>query len=726
VTTVQALFFAVALGIGFFIALAPVFPGELDVQEGDIAARTIRSPSSVTFESELLTEQRRDEAAAAIPEVLSFDAGIQPDQLDKLDAAIQGIAEVRDNPLLRPVDRRAELLRVENLSGLSRDSIDTILLLPPERWPALADEARRVLDDVMSQSIAQDGVEPLRAGLEQRVSPDFNAAEALVVAELARPLVAPTLIEDPARTEEAREAARLNIEPVQQSIAEGQAVVERDQTIDATSIEILREVGLLDPGIDWDLVMAAAVVAAVGAISVALYVLAFQPEALSSTRGLILLAVVVALPVLVARLYIGLTIDDEERRFLAYLLPIAAAPMLVAGLVAARLSLVIGLVMAALVTFAVVYQPSTTLVDAITPLDALRVLFVYGFGALIGIWAVWRAERLGQYLAGGLAVAAVVAVVLFVTWLIDTDREAQDLAWIAAVSAMNGIGAGLVTAGGFVAVGSVFGVTTRLQLMELGQLNAPLLRRLQDEAPGTFHHSIIVGNLAERAADQIGADALLVRVGCYYHDIGKVLQPGFYIENQLGGDNPHDGLEPNASAEIIARHVREGLTLAQEHGLPPRIQAFIPEHHGTRLIVYFYRLASQKDPHVDQMDFRYPGPRPQSPETAIVMLADSVEAVVRASSDRSAERISALVDEVIAERVAEGELDECDLTLRQLRIVGESFKQTLRGVYHPRIEYPEPSAAERLALLGRFRIGRRPRSLPPAPAPAREGQRPTW
>jgi len=223
---------------------------------------------------------------------------------------------------------------------------------------------------------------------------------------------------------------------------------------------------------------------------------------------------------------------------------------------------------------------------------------------------------------------------------------------------------------------------------------APLLRRLQDEAPGTFHHSIIVGNLAERAAHLIGADALMVRVGCYYHDIGKLVQPGFYIENQMGGDNPHDNLDPFTSARIISEHVRSGMELARRYRLPPAIRAFVPEHHGTRLVAFFYRKAAQSDPDVDTEPFTYPGPKPQSKETAIVMLADSTEAVVRASEDRSPERIDALVDSVLAERLAEGQLDESDLTLREIKAIGESFKATLRGVYHPRIQYPEPTRAE--------------------------------
>jgi putative nucleotidyltransferase with HDIG domain len=236
--------------------------------------------------------------------------------------------------------------------------------------------------------------------------------------------------------------------------------------------------------------------------------------------------------------------------------------------------------------------------------------------------------------------------------------------------------------------------------MELAQLTHPLLRDLQSNAPGTFHHSVIVGNLGERAADLTGADSLLVRVGAYFHDIGKIAKPAFYIENQMGGENPHDRLDPAASAKMVSEHVRAGLRLTAKHRIPARVRAFIPEHHGTRLVTYFYRKASADDPTVDAERFRYPGPKPQSKETAIVMLADSVEAVVRASKDRSHEKIDTLVDGVVNERMTEGQLDESDLTLRDLRTIAESFKATLRGIYHPRIEYPAPTGAELAATGG--------------------------
>jgi putative nucleotidyltransferase with HDIG domain len=245
----------------------------------------------------------------------------------------------------------------------------------------------------------------------------------------------------------------------------------------------------------------------------------------------------------------------------------------------------------------------------------------------------------------------------------------------------------------------------------LAQPNQPLLRRLLTEAPGTYHHSIIVANLAERAAESIGADSLLVRVGAYYHDIGKMLRPGYFVENQIDGESPHTHLDPETSARVIKTHVTDGLALARQHRLPAKVQAFIPEHHGTRMAMYFYAMATKVDPDVPPEWFKYPGPIPQSRETAIVMLADSTEATVRANRDHSQESIERIIDQIIAERLQEGQLDDSGLTLGDLKRIRVAFMSVLRGVYHPRIEYPDP--VKESSVAGRLsRLRRRPMALP--------------
>ena len=235
-----------------------------------------------------------------------------------------------------------------------------------------------------------------------------------------------------------------------------------------------------------------------------------------------------------------------------------------------------------------------------------------------------------------------------------------------------------------------FDVTTDITLLELSDLNHPLLKRLSVEAPGTFHHSIIVGNLAEAAAKEIGANSLLARVGCYYHDIGKMQRAEYFVENQSSAVNKHDSLTPTMSSLILSKHVRAGLELAEEYKLPKAVKQFIPEHHGTSIMAYFYHKAQETmDPKdVNESDFHYPGPKPQSKETGIAMLADTVEAASRTLPNPNLQRISALVDELIEQRFQEGELDECDITLRELNKIKAAFIHILMGIHHLRIEYP--------------------------------------
>lgn len=715
-TPPQVIIFWGALLLALVVALFPFFPRSLGVHEGDIIARDIRSPRDKTFTSDVLTDQAKENAANAVPNVLVFDPSLRAQRLSVLSAAIKSVDSVRQNDALSQEAKRARLLGITDL-GLSRGSIDTVLTLPPDRWLLVQQNAEQVLGDSLSRSIAPDALQAERDGLLQQISPDLSADEANLVADLVRPLLVSTLIVDDDATSQAKDVAVRNVQPVQQTVSKGQLVAQNGVPVDATTLELLKQLGLLTPKVDWRNVAAVAIVAGLAATLIAVYLWRFPSNAINSDRNLLLLVLMIALPVFIAKVYFSLVLPDENGRFLAYFLPLAVVPMLIATLIEARLGVVIGLIQAALMMFAVVTLPNLSIAGTIGPIDVGRVFLVYGLGAVVGAFAVERAMRTNQYLIGGVLVSVVALGVLFALWLLGPDRKPSDALWMAAAGSVMGLSSGLITAGSFSLVGAVMGITTRVQLMELSQLNAPLLRRLQDEAPGTFHHSVIVGNLAERAADLVGADALLVRVGCYYHDIGKVVQPGFYIENQMGGANPHDALAPEDSARIIAEHVIAGYELARSHRLPQAVQSFIPEHHGTRLIPFFFRKASQQDPHVDPARFRYPGPKPQSRETAIVMLADSTEAMVRSSADRSPERIDALVEEVLTERLAEGELDECDLTLRDLRTVAESFKRTLRGVYHPRIEYPEPTPRERRALIGRFRPGRR---LPAAVQPPLE------
>jgi putative nucleotidyltransferase with HDIG domain len=330
-------------------------------------------------------------------------------------------------------------------------------------------------------------------------------------------------------------------------------------------------------------------------------------------------------------------------------------------------------------------------------------------GGLAGIVAIRRGDRYAVFLQAGIACAIVYAGVV-VAFAMLGSWDTTGLVQLLGASVAAAAGSAIAAIGLFAILGNVFGILTVFQLLELANPSQPLLRRLLVEAPGTYHHSLMVGNLAERAAETIGADPLLVRVAAYYHDIGKLDDPQAFIENQGGGENIHDVLPPAESAQVLARHVTDGIDLAYRARLPTAIIAFIPQHHGTARMSYFWAKArdeaaapyggpetlegSKAADALDETRYRHGGPKPQSREAAILMLADGVEASVRSLLSRDEAAIRAMVARIIADRLDDGQFDECELTLRDLERIREAFVAQLLGMYHQRIAYPQNKIVE--------------------------------
>jgi len=415
----------------------------------------------------------------------------------------------------------------------------------------------------------------------------------------------------------------------------------------------------------------------------------FRPILWHRNRPLLL----VGLALVGSTLLLAVTAD---RSVLPYLAPIATGALLLTVLLDAGVALAV-LGMVALMGGAVTGQ-----VELVT----------YAFlGGVAGIIVVRRGERLVQYVQAGVAMAVVNVGVVTAFGLLDTT-DLAGLLQLELAAVASAAGSAVAAAGTFAVAGSVFGITTSYQLMELANPSQPLLRRLLLEAPGTYHHSLMVGNLAERAAEAVGADPLVVRVAAYYHDIGKLADPTAFIENQpAGGPNPHDEMAPEESARVLAAHVANGIDIAYEYRLPKPVISFIPQHHGTGRMSYFWEKARERAVEeaglvagtpaadavadsVDERRFRHKGPKPQSREAAILMLADSVEASVRSLSNHDEATIRTMVSRIISERLEDGQFDECELTLRDLDHIREAFIAQLKGMYHRRIEYPQNKIVE--------------------------------
>jgi cyclic-di-AMP phosphodiesterase PgpH len=673
VGAVTALLIAVILSVD-------LLPRVYQLHEGDVAAVAIKAPRKVTYTSQLRTKQARDAAAAQVPPVIDLDRDLIVQQARGLADLVQAIGGVRADPnRANPADKAAAIAQLTS-PPLSDQTARYIAQLDDFHWSNDANESERVLQDILKDRIPDDQVEEVKQNIPLRISPFLSDADRAMVTELVQRFVKSNLVLNKDATARAQQDAREAVAPIQVTFERGQTVVRDGQVVGPEDIEALEALGLLNPELDWHSVAASVLIAFTLIGVLAAFIWHFDRPLLYRDRRMILLAGLILVALVAAKMII------PGRPLWAYVFPLPAVSMLLAILLDAQLALAVGVLLSVLLAWIAG--------------GSLEVGVVALVGTMVGGLAVWRKERMIAYfIAGGEVALALIATYTSFYFLARSDDLTQ-LSIVIFELAVNGVLSSLLVVGSFALLGRMFGILTTMQLLELANPTQPLLRRLLMEAPGTYHHSIMVGNLAERAAEVIGADSLLVRVAAYYHDVGKLERPWAFIENQADSvANVHDTLDPVASAQIIAAHVTDGVKLAEKYRLPAKIREMIPQHHGTRTISFFYQQASERaSDTVDAALFTYPGPRPQSREAAILMLSDSTEAAARASRDHSREAIERLVERIIRQRLEEGQFDDCNLTLRDLTKIKHSFVTLLTGIYHPRIPYP-PSTTKPPATL---------------------------
>lgn len=711
--------FGVALAIGIVLALTPFRRAEQFPALGTVADRDIIAMQETSFVSESLTAEARAAARTEVETQFEFDPDIRPAQLEALRLYLDAVVQERraqNAPVV--VEGGSTRERVENAdepdqsaeaeateteparlqipgSRLAQRDEMFLLAVSDPLFANIERESQVVLESLLQERLYEQELDETRLGLHDRVAPSLTLTETTLVSSLVSAYLRPTMIESSALTELAQDRAARSVAGVPRTVGEGDVIVLRGALVDERAAEALAHLTPRSAGIEPESLAAVVIIGLSASAVFGLYLLVWRPVEAASDRRIILLAVLILFSVAAARAWFEFALPGGVDESLDLMLPLAAGPVLVAALLSTGLGITTGVLISVLVGLAAIVLPDYGVAPA--GAQALRPLVFFMASSLGGVFAATRAKALAQYGLAGLAAGAAGFLAGAAIWLFDPGRVTDQLGWLALAALVTAALVAVITIGAFSLLGALFGITTPMRLLELAQLQQPLLRRLQEEAPGTFHHSLLVATMSERAAAQIGADPLLVRVGAYYHDIGKLSRPSMFIENQEGS-NPHDALDPSESARLIIRHVTAGEDLARRDRLPPRIRDFILEHHGSRRVAFFYRKAAMTDPRVDPRDYTYPGPPPQTRETAIVMLADSCEAVVRASGEREADRIGMLVDGVFDERLRERQLDHSELTLNELRQVSASFKHTLVGVHHQRIEYPPAAEAELRAM----------------------------
>ncbi len=661
------------------VAFDDVFTGRSNIsslQIGQAAPVDITAPRAVTFTSTVLTERRRDEARQATPDLYdSPDPRVAGQRLDLARQILDYIENVRQDDFATRDQREQDLGYITALS-LSDSVIQTILDMDDEEWRAIDAEIINVLTLVMRQIITENDIPTVRNQLPLQVSRPFNAQENLVIVSIVGGLLRPNTFVDLQATEDARAEAAAAVGDVQISFARGEMVVPAGTVIDDADYEALEHIGLLtSPDRRLEETVQAWLASIVSMVVIGLYIVRFAPQLVYiQPRLLVLLAGLFLMLLLGVRLF-GFTGQ-------IYLYPTTALALLYVVIAGPEVAVIGSLALALLVGL---------MAD-----NSLEIATMVAAGGIIGTLTLRRLDRVSSYFFAGVIVGVVNAAVVAIFSIgAPVTTNAPDISSKLFSSLLNG---GIFVPGTAFAsvyiVTLLFNLPTSQKLSELSQPSQPLLQRLLREAPGTYQHSLQVANLSEQAANAIGADSNLVHVAALYHDIGKMLNPAFFVENQQNMGNPHDIInDPYRSADIIIRHVTDGDDMAKQYRLPQRIRDFIREHHGTQQVYVFYKQAVNQaggdETAVDLTEFTYPGPKPRSRETALLMIADSCESAARAMKPTNKQQIVDLVHNLIETKRVQGQLDESHLTLNDLKAIEKIMVDMLQAVYHPRIDYDE-------------------------------------
>lgn len=656
--------------------------GIASLQIGSIAPQSIFSPVETEYVSQVLTNEARQTAADAVNPIFDPpDISIARQRSQLARQILDYIDNVRRDVFADDQTKAQDIVAVRELD-LPEDVIQRIITVDNDTWRDIDDQTISVLERVFREEIRESNMDSIIQILPNQVNLQFSQEDTNVVVAIVTDLLRPNTSLNQQATQDARQVAMDAVPDVRRSFVRGQVVVNGGTQIEADDYEALQQLGLLRLADNQFQEVAQALLASVIVMVVAgLYIARFEPSLIySSPRFLTLLCAIFLIVLLGARLGLNGQI---------YIFPTSAMALLFVAIMSPQIAIIGVLGLAMLV--------------GIMASGSLEIATLVATGGIIGALSLKRAERLNNFFLAGLMVAVNnIGIVAIFNLSNSANSSSEQLLLLMVFSLLNGILTAAAAIAGLYIVTLIFNLPTALKLAELSQPNQPLLQRLLREAPGTYQHSLQVANLSEQATDAIGGNAELVHVAALYHDIGKMLNPPFFTENQRDIGNPHDTLnDPYRSADIIIGHVTDGDEMAKQYRLPNRLRDFIREHHGTSEVYVFYKqaviLAGDNEAAVDINDFSYPGPKPQSRETAVMMLADSCEAAVRSRQPKSKDEVEETVITVIEGKRKSGQLDESGLTFNDIKIIRDIFIDMLQSIYHPRINYEDAIARVRKA-----------------------------
>ncbi len=656
------------------ILLLPTLSGRqpYNLRVGDIAPEDIHAPREISYVSQIETQAARDAAAVRVADIYDPpDARITRQQVLRARQIMDFIRDVRADTFAGP-DLKLNYLDQIILLDLSPEVGTALLSLSDEQYNRLEEELVSLVAKAMSGTVREGQVADVTSRLELQVSTDLPEPLIPLAVAIARELVVPNSTLNVAATEAARQQAAAAVPEIRQTFQPGEIIIRAGEQVDELDLEALVALGLASRRLSWQEVASSGLAGLLGAIVLALYLRSLQAQWLDKPNQVLILTILFLLFLLGAEAMI------PAQPVLAYLFPMAALSLALTALVGVEFSALATIVLAAMI--------------GLLSGGLFQVVVYMALSGLLAAGSLPRGARLNEFFRAGLFAAIGGAAVQLIFWS-SNQLDSFRLLMLLTISILNGLlSAGVALVILFV-VGNLTDMTTSLQLLDLMRPDHPLQRKLQQEAIGTYHHTLSVANLVEAAAEAIGADPLLARVGTLYHDIGKSVNPGFFVENRTeGGHDPHEGLSPLTSARIIKAHVNDGLELARKYRLPPNVTAFIAEHHGTLPILFFLSQArgeaAAAGTTLDEREFYYEGPTPRRRETAILMLADGCESAARSKRPTNGNDIEEIVERIFKQRMDTHQLDDSGLTLTDLKVIKETFIHTLKGMYHPRVTYP--------------------------------------
>lgn len=666
-----------------FIMAIEFVPEKTNLVVGQVSPKTYKAEKNIVFEDKYKTSELRLRATEKVEKIYAKDPQVSIAVQKDISDLAGKVREVQVDTGLDAAGKVARLrsllpfvMRDEEISGLAH-------ALPKE-----TQYVENLLNNLVAgametgDGINQERLEEVKKSLNtqitgMRLSKTYEEFATGVVDRYLRP----NAFIDNVKSKQKQDEAVATVQPVMVSVKEGEKIIGEGEIVTEEHLAKLQALGLTRPKLPFVSILGIFLLVALLTVVILFYLYQQNREIYGNAGHLYLLGIIVVVVLAVGKAIVAINVSQwpEFGAQFGYMVPLAAAGMLIAILLDSRLAVLVVAVM--------------SLMLGVMTGNQLRFGLVGLIGGITGVYSVSKLSQRGDLVRAGIYTSGANVVAIFIVGLVNATPMGLLISSSLALGITSGILSSILTNGALPFLEHTFRLTSPVRLLELSHPNNILLKRLLTEAPGTYHHSIIVGNLAESAADAVGGESLLVRVGAYYHDIGKIKRPYFFIENQMTCDNPHDKIAPSLSTLILTSHVKDGVEMAREHKLPQGIIDIIEQHHGSGLVSYFYHKALESDrtETVTEEEYRYEGPKPQTREAAIVMLADSVEAAVRSLQNRTPGRVEGLVRKIIKDKLNDGQLDECDLTFKDLDVIATSFVRVLSGIFHSRVEYPDMS-----------------------------------